>query len=261
MPSFSFCPQNLYCILLFAACLTFGQQAKAATDNKTFDAALPAVRVQVKSLGHTSLSSQMAGKVEQVDVLDGENFEKGQTLALLECSMQKAQLKRAEASLRKHTALYQTTQKLVQLQSRSQLELEVARAEKDQAQAELDIAKSMVERCTISAPFSGLVAERMVQANQFVSEGQPLFTLVDTKTLELEFIAPSSWLVWFKPGHRFTVHIDETGQDYQAELVRLGGIVDAVSQSIKAYARFSARHDELLPGMSGGALISPTGGQ
>ena len=245
---------------LFVLCLLAWSQVSLAAADAIPGTDMPAFRVQVKALRHTSLSSLMSGQLVEVAVLDGDSFAQGQTLAKLDCAVPKAQLKRAEATLRKHTALYQTTQKLERLQSRSQLELEMARAEKDQASAELEMATSMVERCTVNAPFSGLVAERMVQANQFVSEGQPLFTLVDPKELELEFIAPSAWLPWFKPGYSFTVRIDETGRDYQAQLVRLGGIVDAVSQSIKAYARFNEQHDELLPGMSGGAILAPPAG-
>ncbi|SHN61439.1 efflux RND transporter periplasmic adaptor subunit [Desulfovibrio litoralis] len=231
-----------------------------ATEQNNPDKPMPTFRVQVKSLNHTVISSLMAGQLLEVNVLDGESFEKGQQLASLDCSLPKAQLKRATATLNKHAALYETTQKLQRLKSRSPLEMEIARAEKNQAEAELEMAKQMIKRCNVNAPFSGRVAERMVQPNQFVNEGQPMFTLVDPNSLELEFIAPSIWLPWFKPGYKFIVHIDETNKDYQAELVRLGGTVDAVSQSIKAYARFTEAHSELLPGMSGGAIINSLDG-
>ena len=55
------------------------------------------------------------------------------------------------------------------------------------------------------------------------------------------------------------MHIDETQKAYPARLVRLSGKVDAVTQSIKAYARFEAPDADLLPGMSGEALLTAPG--
>ena len=215
----------------------------------------PLLRVKVTAVRHTTLSSQLSGHIALLAVRDGESFTRGQTLASLECSVQRAQLQRAEAAVQKYNAVSHTTRKLEQLNSRSHLELAVARAEAAQAAAEAAAARIVVERCVVVAPFSGRVAERMAQESQFVNEGQPLLEILDPEELELEFIAPSHWLPWFVPGYTFTVRIDETQQSYQARLTRLSGKVDAVSQSIKAYARFAEHNAALLPGMSGEARI------
>lgn len=217
----------------------------------------PLLRVKVTAVRHTTLSSQLSGHIAVLAVRDGESFTKGQPLASLECSAPKAQLRRAEAAVQKHNAVYSTTKKLEQLHSRSPLELAIAKAEAEQAAAEAAAARIVVERCAIVAPFSGRVAERLAQENQFVNEGQPLLEILDPSELELEFIAPSQWLPWFVPGYTFTVRVDETQQTCQARLTRLSGKVDAVSQSIKAYAQFVEQQSALLPGMSGEARIVP----
>ena len=223
--------------------------------------ALPDLRVKVTALHHTTLSSQLSGHIALLAVRDGDAFSKGQVLAKMECTVPAAQLRRAEAAVQKFAMLYSTTKKLEQLNSRSQLELSVAKAEAEQAAAEAAVARAMMERCTVLAPFSGRVADRMVQENQFVNEGQPLFEIVDPSALELEFIVPSQWLPWFAPGYAFTVRIDETQSTHEVQLTRLSGKVDAVSQSIKAYAVFVAQDAKLLPGMSGEARITPPAAQ
>ena len=67
----------------------------------------------------------------------------------------------------------------------------------------------------------------------------------------MELIAPSHWLTWLKPDTRFKVKIEETGKVYAAKVVRLGGRVDPVSQSIKVKAQIAGHYPELLAGMSG----------
>ena len=59
-------------------------------------------------------------------------------------------------------------------------------------------------------------------------------------------------------GKHFQVILDETNKSYEAEIVRLGGKVDPVSQTIKVYGRFVNKSAELLPGMSGAVELSIT---
>ena len=103
----------------------------------------------------------------------------------------------------------------------------------------------------------GRVGAIMVREFQHVSEGAPLLEILDDRNLEMELIVPSRWLAWLKPGLRFTVAVDETGHSYKAEIFRLSGKVDAVSQSIKVYGRLVEPAPELLPGMSGKAQLTP----
>ena len=217
----------------------------------------PGLRAKVTALDQTILSSQLAGRIEELLVRDGDRFEKGQILAKIDCVIPQAQLKSAEANAKKQRAVYETTKRLEKLNSRSPLELAITEAEKEQAEAELAIAQNMVSRCQIAAPFSGAVSNKMVQDKQFVNEGQPLFEILNQESLELEFIAPSNWLSWFTPGYKFTVHIDETQKSYEAVLTRVSAQVDAVSQSIKVYAEIKKPDQLLLPGMSGEAIITP----
>ena len=50
--------------------------------------------------------------------------------------------------------------------------------------------------------------------------------------------------------------LNETNKSYQAEITRLGGKVDPVSQTIKVYGRIIDKAAELLPGMSGAVELT-----
>ena len=75
--------------------------------------------------------------------------------------------------------------------------------------------------------------------------------IINDKDLEIEFIAPSRALPNLKPGKAFKVTLDETKHTYNAEIIRTGGRVDPVSQTIKVYGRIIGNSPDLLPGMSG----------
>ncbi len=220
----------------------------------------PAARVRVTARRHTILASQSAGRVEEVTVRDGDRFAKGQLLVRLDASLLESQIERAEALFRRQELLYETAVELHELQSKGEIEVEVAKMEMEQAKADLGMTKKLLARTRVLAPFPGRVADVFAREMQFVSEGQPPLEILDDSTLELEFIVPSKWVGWFTPGFAFDIAIEENGKTYAARLERIGGKVDPLSQSMKAYAAFVAPTPDLMEGMSGEAKISPPPG-
>jgi|AntRauTorcE11897_2_1112592.scaffolds.fasta_scaffold01249_2 multidrug efflux pump subunit AcrA (membrane-fusion protein) len=69
-------------------------------------------------------------------------------------------------------------------------------------------------------------------------------------------LVPSRWLSWMKQGTPLSLTVFETGETYQAKIVRIGGAVDEISQSIMAVAEIKAPGANILPGMSGTAVFN-----
>ncbi len=216
------------------------------------------LRAQVKAQESTQISSEMSGRISQLKIRDGQRFNAGQILVGFHCSMEEAQLSKAKATLEKKQKTYEVNKKLERLKSISTLELDVSKAEEEEARADVRVSQAALERCTIKAPFSGKVVDVTARAYQSVREGDPLLEIINEKDLEIEFIAPSKTLPRLKPGKAFNVTLDETAKTYKAEIVRLGGRVDPVSQTIKVYGRITDSSVELLPGMSGAIELAPS---
>lgn len=221
----------------------------------------PEIRVRVTSLRHTILSSQVTGRVDTVTARDGDRFAAGQVLVEIDPTFEKLALARAEANLHRQELLFEMTKELVDLQTKGELELELVRTDIRQASAEVDLIKTRLERTRVSVPFSGRVGDVAVREFQTVTEGQPLLEVIDDSLMELEFIVSSAWLRWFTPGFDFSVRIDELGKTFPARLVRIGGKVDPLSRSVKAYARLLESDAGLMEGMSGEAFIAPPEGE
>jgi len=237
-------------------CLVILVVSLAAPATAAQDAALllpesPPIRVAVKAREEVVIASQARGMVAELAVKDGCRFRKGDVLVQLDCSVLQAQTDKAKALARRQKLIQESNERLARMQSKSVLEVNISRADAEAAFAEAVSMEKMLEQCRVIAPFDGKVGELMIRKYQFVTEGQPLMELLDDNVLVLEFIVPSAWIPWFVPGYAFTVTIDETGGLCQATLSYLGGKVDPVSQSIKAYAALSGQNDGLIPGMSG----------
>ncbi len=211
------------------------------------------IRVQFAAHQQTILSSELSAKIATLKLREGDSFKAGETLVTFDCGLFRSQLARYEASAEAARQTLKVNQRLAELQSIGSLEVDQAAARVKETEAEAAAMRTTVSKCVLAAPFSGRVAKRHAEAHQFVSPGDPLLEILDTRRLELQMIVPSRWLAWLKPGNRFTVQVEELDREYSGRVVRTGARIDPVSQSISLAGEVEGNHPELLPGMSGWA--------
>jgi len=215
------------------------------------------LRAQLSPREYTTLAAEISAKIDHIAVKEGQSFRAGQTLVSLDCSLQRAQQRRAEAELSGADEVVAANRRLAELDAIGQIELKVSLTQVEKLRAELAYVNVTLSKCSLIAPFGGRVVEQKAREQQFVQAGQPLLDILDDSTLELEFLVPSRWLGWLKAGHAFKVSIDETGLTYPARITRLGARVDPVSQSVKAAAAIDGKFPDLIAGMSGHLLLTP----
>ena len=214
------------------------------------------IRAQLMPRRYTTVAAEIPAKINELPIAEGGAFKAGETLVSFDCSIQRAQYQKAEAELDSAEQTFKSNKRLSELNSVGLLELELSRSALAKAKAELGGSKAVVEKCTVTAPFSGRVAEQKVREQQFAQLGQPLLDIIDDSVLELAFLVPSAWLRWMRVGGNFQVQIDETRKTYPARFIRIGARVDPVSQSIKVVASINGKFPELMAGMSGRVQIA-----
>ena len=247
MPIFNMVRGSL--VLALLACWS---SVAAAADAGVFD-----VRVQLIARKTTILSSEIAGKIQQLPVREGEGFREGEEIVAIDCAAYRARHAQVSAQVNR-AARKLEAQRLLDMRGASgKAELDLAEIDLDAARAEQELAWLDVSRCSIKAPFSGRVAERKVQSFQYVTVGQPIIDILSDRDLELEMLAPSRFLSWLRPGTAFVLRIDELGRDFPAAVTRIGPRIDPVSQSVKVFGRIQGEFADLVPGMSGIARLTP----
>jgi membrane fusion protein, multidrug efflux system len=213
------------------------------------------MRAQLMSQKGTLLSAEMPGRIDHIALQDGDRFRQGQLLMEFDCSLQQAQLARANAQLLAAENTRDGQERLAELNAIGQVELRNSEAEVLKAQADVTYLQVMVSRCQINAPYDGRVIRFNVREHQSVQAGEPLLEIIDNAALALEVLVPSQWLSWFTPGYRFDVQIEDTARSYPVKLLRTAARVEPVSQTVRALAEMDGDFPELLPGMSGTVIM------
>ena len=218
------------------------------------------VRGVVKARQEAVLSVSSKLTVAEIPFRTGETFNQGDLLLRFECDVQKAEADAAHAAYLAAKSRYESNLEMKAHDAIGQFDVDLSKAEMEEAQAQARAGAARIKHCEIAAPFGGKVAEVTVNAFETPSPDQPLMKIVGNTDLELQLIVPSHWLVWLTPGHTFTFEVDETGELQSARVLHIGAEVDAVSRTVPIIAIFEDASEKVLPGMSGTALFtSPAG--
>ncbi len=244
------------CTLVIFLALALSCQAAEALRAHSDNDASEDIHAQLVPTRYTTLSSDTGGHIEHLSVREGDRFRQGQVLVALDCALQHAQVGEARAILAGAQKANAVNRRMVELHSGGVLEAELAAAEAAKDAARLQSALVLQSKCTIAAPYQGRVVEQKVREHQYVQPGQAMLDILDDTALEVEFIAPSRWLAWVRPGMEFRLRVDETGKSYPAKVTIIGAKVDAVSHSVKITGAIGGEQSDLVAGMSGRVLIA-----
>lgn len=158
----------------------------------------------VEAIRSSTIAAQVAGRIVELKVNAGDRVARGQVLARIDpreaaegVAMNRAQVARTEADLANATASLERTRKLVAQNFISKAALDKAQADYDSARAQLGATRASTSQAltvqghtVITAPFAGVVAERLVDLGEMAQPGRPLLTLFDPKDLRAVAYVP-----------------------------------------------------------------------
>lgn len=198
----------------------------------------------VYSRSHIQVTAGVNGRIEWLAepgtlVQQGDALVKMDLLPLKLMQLeQKAQLKRAKINVRYLENEVQRLQKLKLSNSASQFQLDQTQSQYDLAQTDIEIAdlklqqiEDQIQRATVTAPFSGVITERLVRAGSDVNRSDLLLKILDTEQLEVRLYVPIKYLAYIRKGHG--LDISAHGQLINAEVTSLIPSADPKSQTFE----------------------------
>jgi RND family efflux transporter MFP subunit len=153
----------------------------------------------------------------------GEQIERGDALARLDDTMLQlieqdglANIKRIEAQLDYARKQEQRFDELRSQNSVPVTQIDEARSQRQVLEADLARAEVTLEQtrhrrrmAVVRAPFDGVVAERFIQAGEYLTTGAPVVRLVNTAELEVSARAPVTLAPRLKAGDPVSVRHDD----------------------------------------------------
>ena len=155
------------------------------------------------------LSSEISGKVIDVNTEVGDHVNTGQLLAVLEHSVLEVQLKQAKNNLQKLEKDQQRNETLVKTDGATTQQVEQSTQDVINAQATLADLQNQYNNTFIRAPFDGIITKRYVEKGTFLSSGSETFDLIGISRMRLVVKVTSDQIGAIEKGRKVMVTIDD----------------------------------------------------
>ena len=208
---------------------------------------------QAVSLNESRIAAEISGRIEAIPVKVGERVARGAVLARIECRDHELARERADAALGAVRArLSQAQQQLDRARSLSargfyssealasrETDVQVLRADSEQASAQLATANRAVEKCTVHSPFTAIVRERLGQVGELAAPGTPLIALSDAGHVEVS--APVQLNDAESMKHSSELRFVGEGGTRALALLRISPAIAPQARTVEARLRFKGK--------------------
>jgi membrane fusion protein (multidrug efflux system) len=205
----------------------------------------------LRSRQSVTLRPEVSGRISQIAFADGARVKRGQLLVQLDDVLQRAELSQAQAQLSIARTNLQRNEELVAQAFVAQRVLDESRAALQVAEAQVALAQARLSRMRLTAPFDGTVGLRVVNLGDYVKDGADLVNLEDTSQLTVDFRLPERYQTRIAAGQPVEVELDALpGKRFSAKVQAVDPLLDANGRSIAVRAVLPpAPGGELRPGM------------
>jgi HlyD family secretion protein len=233
---------------------------------------------EMRARNQIEIYPEINARITEVHVSDGDRVEAGDVLVTLrdddireqlnqarfDYEISQAQLRQAEASLRRLEAQYDRIQQLADMELETQLELETIKADIDEAEATVDLANAQKERAAsqvaeqqtnlentvVRAPINGVVGNRNAEVGQSIDSSTQLFQIGDIENMRIFVSLTEAMSSVIQPGDRAELVSGSDDENVtEATVARISPFLDPVTHTTIAELEVEANNGSLRPGM------------
>jgi len=218
---------------------------------------------QLIAKAEATVAAQVAGEVTSIAADEGTAVTLAEIIVEIDPERRQLELDEARASLAQAKAqLQEEGRELARVerlakngiapQSRldeTRTSVELARSQQLATRARVGLAERALADASVTAPFAGLVARRLVNVGEFVNAGQKLFVLVALDPVEVEFFLPEVDSSLVAEGQTVEVRVaPHPNEVFLGEVSVVSPTIDPESRTRRVKAIIWNADGRLLPG-------------
>jgi len=241
-------------ILLFISLLTAGYATAAELPTTPVQQVqmpqLSIVDATIEAVQQATVSSQVSGRILEINFDVDDYVEKGQVIIRLRDKEQRAAMDAAQARYDEAQAEYTRVKEIYAKKlvakaalDRAEAQLKATRAARDQAQEALD-------HTVIRAPYSGIVVKRLVEVGETARPGEPLMTGLSLEKLRAKVDLPQSLIYTVRQHKEAWAWVGPDRQTrVKAESLTISPFADPDSHTFLVRVNLPQGDHHIYPGM------------
>lgn len=214
----------------------------------------------VEAVKQATVAAQVQGRVVEVRADAGQHVKKGEVLMRIDAREFAETASAAQAQFIQAKANYERMKNLYAQKFVSSAALDKAEADYKSAQATAGASGASYSHATITAPMSGIVAQRHTELGEMAAPGKPLITIYQPGSLRVIASIPQYRVADIRKNAKAKLEFPEAGLWLTATRVEVLPTADARSHTVTARLYLQENVEGVFPGMAARAhFVTGTG--
>jgi RND family efflux transporter MFP subunit len=224
----------------------------------------PSITGSVQPERRADLRAEVNAVVLQALKENGDAVRRGDLLVRLDDTAIRDGLASAEASSRAAAQAFEQAERQFQRMTTlrasgmaSTQQVEDAEVRRNGTQSELEAAKTRVvlarqvlQRTEVRAPFDGVVSDRKVSAGDTAAIGKELLKVIDPASMRFEGLVSADQIGAVKPGQNVSFRVNGYGdQEFAGKVKRVNPAANATTRQVEVLVDFSGDKQPKLAGL------------
>lgn len=224
------------------------EAASTVVQPRDVDLAFP-VEATVEAVRQATVAAQVPGRVLDVRVDAGQRVKQGELLLRIDAREAAGSDAAAKATLAQGRAAFERTKSLHAQKFVSKAALDQAEAAYKAAEGAAASAGAGVSHGIVTAPMSGLVAQRHTEAGEMATPGKPLLTIYDPRGLRVIASLPQYKLAELRKSPKARIELPESGRWIDVARIEILPTVDPRSHTATARLYLPDNAEGVVPGV------------
>jgi RND family efflux transporter MFP subunit len=254
----------IYCLLLLGATTAHASDAlKVAPVEYREVEQTYSVEGLVEATRQSTVSAQISGRIKEINFDVGDHVNKGQVILRIDeretaqaLAGSNAQVSQAQATLQNAKANYERSKQLFGQKFISQSALDKAEADYQVARAQAAASEAAAGQASLAhgysavvAPYSGVVAARLVEVGEMVQPGKPMMIGFDPAEMRVVVSVPQYKLPEIGTHPKVMVEVPSLNRWIKAASTIVQPLADARTHSTQVRVYLPANEPGVYPGM------------
>lgn len=213
------------------------------------------VQGKVEANRNVQVSPQMAGRITQIQVREGQGVRKGQLLAQLDDAIMKSSIEELKTSLELATIMFEKQENLWKQEIGTEIQYLTAKNQKESLEKRLATLNEQLSLHKIYAPISGTVDEILPKVGETISPGFPAFRIVNNTDLSLKADLSEAYAPYIRKGDVVKVQFPSLNKEINGKVSLVGSSIDPNDRTFKVEVKLPNDRD-FKPNMYGQLSIN-----
>lgn len=197
----------------------------------------------------TALSFTSMGMVTRVYVTEGQPVRRGQLIAVMDDTQARNFLSGAEAGMQQSNDALQRYGMLHENGSLPEVKWVEVQSKVAQAKSQLEIARKNLADCSLTAPVSGIIGKKLINAGETALPSQTVVTILDISKVKVKVSVPDTEISSIAENTPSSIRVDAIDMTFDGGKIEKGVQADMLTRTYDIRINVQNPGGKLLPGM------------